>query len=297
MKSEKQKIKSTAKGITLIALVITIIVLLILAGITINLTIGQDGILKRAQDAGKNYTNAAEYEKTQLAEFTNTADKIIEGLTSKTLVSQIKPADYGKSINYSVTVKNADDEDVTLTDWKVFYNDGTNVYIILGDYLNNTLIDTTKLNIKTENTYTVYWDEESGANNAEVAQMLKNTENWSEFATGKGAKSATGSPTAEMLMLSHNAKYKTTFEYTDPATLRGSLWDEYLYVPYNGAIDGCNGYWTTTIDATSDVNIFRVGSSGTYCASSIRYYMYGLRPVVCLQTGITGAVGDTVTID
>ncbi|MBO5479463.1 MAG: hypothetical protein J6A04_07290 [Clostridia bacterium] len=68
------------KGITLIALVITIIVLLILAGITINLTIGQDGILKRAQEAGKNYTNAAEYEQTQLAEFTNQAENIINGL-------------------------------------------------------------------------------------------------------------------------------------------------------------------------------------------------------------------------
>ena len=39
-------------GITLVALVITIIVLLILAGITINLTVGQRGILNRAQEAG-----------------------------------------------------------------------------------------------------------------------------------------------------------------------------------------------------------------------------------------------------
>ena len=64
-------------GITLVALVITIIVLLILAGITINLTIGQDGILKRAGEAGKNYTNAADYEQDQLAELTNTTDNII----------------------------------------------------------------------------------------------------------------------------------------------------------------------------------------------------------------------------
>lgn len=67
------------EGITIVALVITIIVMLILAGITINLTIGQDGILKRAQEAGKNYTNAAEYEREQLAEFTNEVDKIIRG--------------------------------------------------------------------------------------------------------------------------------------------------------------------------------------------------------------------------
>lgn len=45
-------------GITLIALVITIIVLLILAGITINLTIGQNGIMNMAEKAGQNYLNA-----------------------------------------------------------------------------------------------------------------------------------------------------------------------------------------------------------------------------------------------
>jgi hypothetical protein len=69
----------TQKGITLIALVITIIVLLILAGITINLTIGQNGIITTAQQAGKNYQQAAEDEQTQLAEFLGeTTDKINE---------------------------------------------------------------------------------------------------------------------------------------------------------------------------------------------------------------------------
>ena len=39
------------KGITLIALVVTIIVLLILAGISISMLTGQNGILKRATEA------------------------------------------------------------------------------------------------------------------------------------------------------------------------------------------------------------------------------------------------------
>lgn len=54
------------KGITLIALVITIIVLLILAGITISLTLGEHGILNMAEKAGENYTNAAKYEHNAL---------------------------------------------------------------------------------------------------------------------------------------------------------------------------------------------------------------------------------------
>ena len=39
------------KGITLIALVITIIVLLILAGVTINTLMGEGGVIKQATDA------------------------------------------------------------------------------------------------------------------------------------------------------------------------------------------------------------------------------------------------------
>jgi len=39
------------KGITLIALVVTIIILLILAGVTINMVLGNDGIIEQAQQA------------------------------------------------------------------------------------------------------------------------------------------------------------------------------------------------------------------------------------------------------
>ena len=46
---EKQKKKQN--GITLIALVISIIVMLILAGVSLNMTIGDNGIIKQAQDA------------------------------------------------------------------------------------------------------------------------------------------------------------------------------------------------------------------------------------------------------
>ncbi len=71
-------------GITLVALVITIIVLLILAGITISLTIGQRGILTRAQEAGRNYQEAAKKEDEDLDEFLGEADNIIAGIDTPT---------------------------------------------------------------------------------------------------------------------------------------------------------------------------------------------------------------------
>ena len=46
-KEEKNKRKFNEKGITLIALVVTIVVLLILAGISINLVLGENGIIKK----------------------------------------------------------------------------------------------------------------------------------------------------------------------------------------------------------------------------------------------------------
>ena len=52
------------KGITLIALVVTIIVLLILAGISINMLTGQNGILNRAAEA-KEKTGIAQQDEEE----------------------------------------------------------------------------------------------------------------------------------------------------------------------------------------------------------------------------------------
>ena len=46
----RKTLKNT-NGITLIALVVTIVVLLILAGVSINAVFGQDGIIQKAKDA------------------------------------------------------------------------------------------------------------------------------------------------------------------------------------------------------------------------------------------------------
>ena len=48
-KEESEMLKDSIKGITLVALVVTIIVLLILAGIAMNLIIGDNGIISRAK--------------------------------------------------------------------------------------------------------------------------------------------------------------------------------------------------------------------------------------------------------
>ena len=60
--------KQNTRGITLIALVITIIVLLILAGVSISMLTGTNGILTQAQNAKQVTEESAEKEKRQLSQ-------------------------------------------------------------------------------------------------------------------------------------------------------------------------------------------------------------------------------------
>ena len=68
MKKHKKRFLGKEKGITLIALVITIIVLLILAGVSIAMLTGENGILTQAQNAKNKTEEAARKEEQDLAE-------------------------------------------------------------------------------------------------------------------------------------------------------------------------------------------------------------------------------------
>lgn len=67
------------QGITLIALIITVIIMIILAGIGINFIIGEHGILKRAEEGTKIYQNSANNEMV----FLNDVDKKIENIIDR----------------------------------------------------------------------------------------------------------------------------------------------------------------------------------------------------------------------
>ena len=74
MKKGEKKMLKRNKGITLIALVVTIIVLLILAGVTLSLVTGENGILKRA-------TNAVDVNEKATAE--EQADLLVAEIATK----------------------------------------------------------------------------------------------------------------------------------------------------------------------------------------------------------------------
>ncbi len=53
-------------AITLVALIITVIILIILAGVSLNLALGENGIFQKSKEAVNKYQNAAKEEKEQL---------------------------------------------------------------------------------------------------------------------------------------------------------------------------------------------------------------------------------------
>ena len=89
--------KRTQKGITLIALVVTIVVLLILAGVSLNAIFSENGIINRAKDAQNKMDQATQNDMTGL----NELDKLISSLTDKTTeeaVPKIAMFDTGKKV-------------------------------------------------------------------------------------------------------------------------------------------------------------------------------------------------------
>ena len=311
------------KGITLIALVITIIVLLILAGISISLVVGKNGILEQAQNAVSSHKAGTakeevgfawsscqtEYMKESASNQTVdkssffTAEKLNANLGGKgtasnvtysetgdstltylptdgnlaynmkitsdgqiiivgeptapgetvvpsgqTLASQITSANYGDyvsgyGIDLGIATKGLafSDGKIPATDWRIFYKDSSNVYLIASDYLPTSKYPSNVFG-GNNSKYNGYWSangsnlttsgtvtsnnkflftklsnvDNTNANYKAVATLLDSSK-WSSLANtafvDNTSTSVIGSPTVEMWMASWNQKYTDTLAF------------------------------------------------------------------------------------
>ena len=71
-----QKLKNK-RGITLIALVVTIVVLLILAGVSISLILDNNGIIQKSKDAKREYGQARANEQADLDKVDSWIDNVL----------------------------------------------------------------------------------------------------------------------------------------------------------------------------------------------------------------------------
>lgn len=82
-KKESKEDMKRNKGITLIALVVTVVVLLILAGITLTYVLGDNSIFKLAQDAKNKTEEAIRNEQGDFANLQNYINEAINGIQTK----------------------------------------------------------------------------------------------------------------------------------------------------------------------------------------------------------------------
>ena len=96
------------RGITLVALVITIIILLILAGVAIT-TLTQTGLFENAKQAKQKSKNAQELENVTLANYENKIDSTVNGSRDTVTISkeeyqELKEEITPKEINFQLTI-------------------------------------------------------------------------------------------------------------------------------------------------------------------------------------------------
>ena len=138
-----KKILKKQKGITLIALVITIIVLIILAGVSISLVLGENGIVSKAKKAKENTELAKVEEETRLNELVKQLEEGTSGNTTNPpeaikTVEEVKGGDY---FNKLTTIKDSNGNLIKVPEgFKVAEDSGINVTegIVIED---NDIID------------------------------------------------------------------------------------------------------------------------------------------------------------
>lgn len=103
------------KGITLIALVITIIVLLILAGVSIAMLTGNNGILTQANTAKTDTATAEEVERINMELNALYSAVMADPTKTKFTAAEVTEVRKNLSADYTVTPESGDGTEVTIT--------------------------------------------------------------------------------------------------------------------------------------------------------------------------------------
>ena len=184
MKTYKKQRKNT-KGITLIALVVTIIVLLILAGVSIAMLTGQNGILTQAQRAKNETENAQGKEQNILTSYENYMNSATNQVLDddlpgnedlKTFITQWSVAD-GETIVLPIYEKQETDEE--RGEKETYFN-----YNFTVDYGDGTVEEITSFN--DEDIYHTY--QTAGTYDVKINGLC---EGWSFYNVGDSASNLT----------------------------------------------------------------------------------------------------------
>ena len=124
---KRQKLKE--KGITLIALVVTIIILLILAGVTLNMAISGDGLFSKARNAADKYKKAQEDEADLISEIGKEMNSEYVGA----FVTGYNPKTKAEGCTIGTATSGTDAPQTIHTEtmkWRIWDYDGTTLRLI-----------------------------------------------------------------------------------------------------------------------------------------------------------------------
>ncbi len=121
-----KKLNRNIEGITLIALVVTIVVLLILAGVTITMVLGQDGIITKAQNAAQLTLIANEREYLEQNAISTQLSNILDDTSSKKLGKTLYDRNLENSSIWDIVVEQSTNK-IYGTGWN-YVEKGTELY-------------------------------------------------------------------------------------------------------------------------------------------------------------------------
>ena len=182
----------------------------------------------------------------------------------------ISATNYGNKVSYTAN---------GVSDWQVFLNDGSNVYLISSDYVPSSGMKMTSDVTKMEGSdYKVKGNSRDG-----LLNWLKVSDNWESYKTNY-VDIATGAPTKVQFVESYNAKYGTSFSSglngdSDQFTITNNV------APYMVS-DKDADFRLASENSVNVRGIWVVQKSGLVTGNSDYATMIGIRPLVRLKSNI-----------
>ena len=316
------------EGITLVALVVTIIILLILAGVTINMVLGQNGLIEKSKIAKGKYENAALDEKAQLKNATDLMDSLYGDYSTVKVgdeVIKITAENAKNYYGYKVTNYNKEKDpdgvyrifyyDAEVKDGKGKYGEANTLYlkrdwtandVHLGKKISDSSwTDTNKNNAVTmmrkmnpdyasnQTSKTAYSSLEN--NNERGATWLCDTTQFETYVDSTMANFAIGSPSVEMYCDSYNQ-----VTHTSGATGTDALTASYQSTNVPGYIYKVNGTKQNSGWGTNSDTVDLSGYHGMYlCNQSAKgnYWWWLASPSVSSAVYVCYVHGTFARLD
>ena len=187
---QRRKTSIAEKGITLVALVVTIIILLILVGVTLNLVLSNNGLIGKAKQGVEIYKNASINEQVDLNLMGDLVDEAsgVKKITVGESTIQVTPG--------IESLKNYYGEEVTSfssvegVKWQLFYDDEEYYYLIASYYVpTSTLPDELYNYTKSNSSYIAWFMSECGGRIETALGTIMESEPWKNGSTSSSITS------------------------------------------------------------------------------------------------------------